>query len=129
MEATLESNNDELWDRVCDLVERIKYDRNGWKILVIGHAGTVMIQVYFEAPPDRITGLVKGHYGRRWLITRPMLDSEIVQTAFMAVKAAEEHECRERFLFDHKRIFSPHFDAAQVAALMESGELKETFRK
>lgn len=47
---------------------------------------------------------------REWPLTPSMTKSEIVQTAFMAIMAAQEHETREAFKYKGKAIFGPHFD-------------------
>ncbi len=54
--------------------------------------------------------------GRKWFLSDYMTKSEIIQTAFLAVQTAMEHEVRERFLYKGKSIFDPHYD---VDALFE----------
>ena len=47
---------------------------------------------------------------RKWRLSTFMTKSEIVQTAFAACLAAEEHECREKFEYKGAKIFGPHLD-------------------
>lgn len=47
---------------------------------------------------------------RKWIISRHATDSEIIQTAFKCVLTAEEHETREKFLYDGVAILGPHID-------------------
>ncbi len=54
--------------------------------------------------------------GRKWKVSQHMTSSEFVQTAFMAVMAAVEHEVREGFKFRGLDIFNPHMD---LEALVE----------
>ena len=54
-----------------------------------------------------------------------MTKSEIVQTALMAVLAAEEHETREAFLYRGQRIFSPHYDVDQLVKLRQTGSSED----
>lgn len=49
-------------------------------------------------------------YGRKWRLSDHMTKSEIVQTAFLAIKTWEEHETREKFTYKGKAIFGPHLD-------------------
>lgn len=58
----------------------------------------------------------KGVYynSRKWLISRYATRSEVVQTIFLAIKTAEEHEMREEFMYKNSAIFGPHFDVEQL---------------
>lgn len=47
--------------------------------------------------------------GKVWLSDH-MVDGEIVQAAFGAFRAFEEHECREWFRYRGARVFGPHID-------------------
>ena len=51
---------------------------------------------------------------RKWPISIHMTKSEVVQTCFLAVKVAEEHEMREQFLYRGLAIFGPHFDCDKL---------------
>lgn len=52
---------------------------------------------------------------RKWYVSKHMTDSEVIQTAFLAIKTAEEHEMREQFTFDGQRLFGPHMDLKVLA--------------
>lgn len=52
--------------------------------------------------------------GRKWRLTAEMGDSEIVQTAFKAVLAAEEHEAREGFRYRGRAIYIPHYNVEKL---------------
>lgn len=47
-------------------------------------------------------------WGRKWLLSQFMTRSEIVQTAFLALKTWTEHEMREQFLYKGRAVFGPH---------------------
>lgn len=55
--------------------------------------------------------------GRKWKLSPHMLRSELVQTALMAVLAAEEHEAREKFLYKDYPIFGPHYNVEDLVKL------------
>ncbi len=55
------------------------------------------------------------HHGRKWLLSQFMTDSEVVQTALLAVLTAEEHEARERFKYNGQAIYGPHQNADDLA--------------
>lgn len=59
-------------------------------------------------PPSKVSRPDKIVYGRKWLIDEDMPTSEIVQTAFLAIKKSREHELREYFvlqLFDEQGVY------------------------
>ena len=59
---------------------------------------------------------------RKWMMSKHMTKSEVVQTALMATLAAIEHEARENFRYCGRTIFGPHFD---VVALTKLAAFKE----
>jgi hypothetical protein len=80
-----------------------------WQFFVASDGS--FLQVRFSA------GFDGAQHGRKWRLSEHMTRSEIVQTALMAVLAAEEHEARERFRYRGQPIFGPHFDVEQLYAL------------
>jgi hypothetical protein len=63
---------------------------------------------------------------RKWLLSPHMTDGEIVQTAFLAVLTALEHEARERFKYRGVSIFDPHYDVEELVRLRGAqGSIKE----
>lgn len=60
---------------------------------------------------------------RKWRLSVHMTTSEVVQTVFAAIKAAEEHETREKFLYKGVNIFGPHFSVDQLAEALHAGDL------
>jgi len=49
-------------------------------------------------------------YGRKWRIEPQLPSSEIIQTAFLAIKTAREHEIRELFKLTHNKKVSTPFN-------------------
>lgn len=92
-------------DRFKNILKRVHY--KNWDILVHpmhDEAKHYYLQVHF-------TDSVGDSYGgRKWLLSSYMTDSEIVQTALLAVLTAEEHEAREQFTYLDEPIFAPHLD-------------------
>ena len=54
--------------------------------------------------------------GRKWRLSKHMTAGELVQTAFMAILAALEHEAREQFRYKGVDVLNPHMD---LEALVE----------
>jgi hypothetical protein len=73
-----------------------------------------------------VTGQPLGWKGRKWRLSSHMTDGEIVQTAFMAVMAANEHETREKFTYRGVSVFDPHYDIEKLVELRRQPDaLKE----
>lgn len=102
-----------LYNRVTKIVEHVKYreDRN-YRFKVSedekrGDAIYIQLQHY---RPDTYTGeMGLGSSGKAYISPRATV-SEILQTMLGLAKSYEEHEVREDFLVDGKRIFGPHLD-------------------
>lgn len=73
-----------------------------------------------------VTGRQLVWFGRKWRLSTHMTDGEVVQTAFMAVMAANEHETREKITYRGVSVFDPHYDIEKLAALRSQPDaLKE----
>lgn len=113
-------NEEEIfYSRVREITDKIKY--KDWYFLH-SNFDPRTIQVCFNA--DCIeSGTITEQKGRKWLLSKHMTDSEIVQTAFLAIKIAEEHKLRENFLFNGAAIFGPHLDLFALSSDINSGQL------
>lgn len=81
----------------------------------LGHDGDQpWLQVRFMEA-DLGTGGHIQQYGRKWRLSRHMTRSELVQTAFLAVLTAVEHEAREGFRYRGRMVFGPHLDVDALA--------------
>lgn len=69
-------------------------------------------------------------FGRRWRVEPNLPTSEIIQTVFLALKKAREHEIRERFTLrvDHRVTtpFNNHHDLPLMARRAEAFEARQT---
>ena len=72
---------------------------------------------FFAFDPDK--GDSRLQHGRKWLISPHMTESEIVQTAWLAVKTAIEHEAREAFTYRRRAIFGPHLDVRELLNVVD----------
>lgn len=109
------------------LVARLEY--KDWRIHVRTDAGAdgtppsrAYLQVRFMAACHR-TGAREIRHGRKWMLSPHMTDSEVVQTAFKACLAAEEHECREAFKYRGQPVFGPHLDVDWLADTMRERDV------
>lgn len=102
------------FNKVCDLLDRVTY-KPGWTfdVFTVADSRAIAISVGFSAL-DTNTNVLEKWNGRQWLIGDHMNDSDIIRTAFLAVKTAETHEMLEFFKLDNKIVFDPHWDVEQL---------------
>lgn len=81
--------------------------------------GRCYLQVQYN-DTDIHTGKVERQNGRKWDLSLHATDSEIVQTAFKAIMASQEHIAREFFTFQGQRVYSPHYDVYALVELCKS---------
>lgn len=90
---------------VSDALARISC--GGYGFIAAPVHGGIFLQV--ECIVDDVkSGLPTQHRGRKWYLDSQSSIHDVVSTAFKAIATWEEHELRERFLFDGKAIFGPH---------------------
>lgn len=86
---------------VENILGQIRCDEN-YLLFTKQHADFIYIQVGIigreNYPPSDCERDDKIVYGRPWLVEKNMPTSEIIQTAFLAIKKAREHELREYFV-------------------------------
>lgn len=73
-----------------------------------------------------ITGEPMSWQGRKWALSKHMTDGEVVQTAFLAIMTAMEHEIREQFKYKGQAVFDPHYNINKLVELRRQPDaLKE----
>jgi hypothetical protein len=87
-----------------------------------GHGGVYLVGSFYA--PDNTAkpagGAMFKQTTRKWLLSPFMTDSEIVQTAFKMILTAQEHETREKFLYEGVPVYGPHFDVNDLVGLAKS---------
>lgn len=94
-----------------EAISQITY--KDWRIRLYLDGDRPYLQVSF-LEEDMTTKVIEEQKGRKWFLSPHMTKSEVVSTALKAVLTAEEHETREKFRFQGKAIFGPHFDVDQL---------------
>jgi hypothetical protein len=67
------------------------WENGGWDVMYL-------IRAEWMAP-DNVTGVVEKQQSRWWVISKHATKTEIVNTAFLCMRVAEEHEFREGFKY------------------------------
>lgn len=102
---------------VLDILDEVKY--KDWELHIGVDNGRLYLQWRFKAACSK-TGEACEQSGRKWQLSTWMTQSELVNTAFKAALTAEEHECREHFKWNGKRIFNPHISVEALAAVCDN---------
>lgn len=114
--------------RFQDVLSRVQF--NKWRFLVkeeqtrvgLGYVtGGCYLQVE-AAERCNVTSESIVWKSRKWRLSEHMTDGEIVQTAFLAVLTAMEHEIREQFLYRGTAIFDPHYDIEKLVELRQRSD-------
>ena len=105
---------DEFVQRAEAVVAKVKF-QNYQFVVRLGHGGFFLQGIYDE--PDVETKTVEKQFTRKWLLSPHMTDSEIVQTAFKLCMTSMEHRCREDFMFEEERVYSPHYNVNDLLQL------------
>ena len=107
------------FERIREILDRVTY--KSWCLYVSTEGDRPYLQWSFEGK-CAVTGVTEIQLCRKWFLSPYMTDGELVQTAFSAALQAEEHECREFFLYDGHRIMNPHLS---LEALVSRAHLTE----
>ena len=71
------------------------------------------------------TGTMGNGFGGKYEVSPHSTEDEIVKKLFAACKAYVEHETREGFLWDGKRIFNPHMTVQAMAQVCDQTTSRE----
>lgn len=113
------------YKRIKKLVERVTY-REDYTFIVGLTEGMCYPYVQIShMRPDAITGKMGVGKGGKAYISQYATDSEIFQTLFGLAKAYEEHEVREFFHVDGKRVFGPHIKTTALAAVADNTDYRD----
>jgi hypothetical protein len=85
---------------LSDILEDIRY--KDWELRLLIPLDGWFIQWAFKDSDG------KPWTSRKWFVSSHSCKSEVVQTAFLAARIAEEHELREKFLYKGRSVFGPH---------------------
>lgn len=70
-----------------------------------------------------VTGTLEKQSTRKWLLSKHMTKSELIQTCFKCCITSMEHRTREEFKYKGRRIFGPHFDVDTLWAITTNSNM------
>lgn len=88
--------------------------------------GTPWLQVHCPEGVDTVTSEPSAWSGRKWPLSYYMTDTEIVQTAWMAVQRALIHEASEMFKFMDAAIFDRHISVYRLVEVVNGPEAHDS---
>ncbi|WP_395342599.1 hypothetical protein PN836_001360 [Ningiella sp. W23] len=116
-------------ESVSDIISDIDYDPNYILFADQDHAG-IFLQVGIVGLDNYVSAHKQAHkkivYGRRWRVEPNLPSSEIIQTAFLAMLKAREHEVRELFKWHHKNSITTPFSCHHDLPLMAMSSHTQT---
>lgn len=71
-------------------------------------------------------GVPEEQRSRKWPLSEHMTKTEIIQTAFLAVLKAEEHELREAFKYQGAAIFNSHIGVDELHQVATHADVRVT---
>lgn len=100
---------------IIDSIQCLDYN-----FTVVQKDGYAYLQAWYNEN-DVDTGKPEVQKTRKWLLSKYMVKSEIVQTALKCVLTSLEHRTREHFKYKGELVFGPHYD---IEALYELAKAK-----
>jgi hypothetical protein len=114
--------NMQTFETIQSILSEVKY--KDWEFRVKSKGDGWTLQIIFFAPdndnPD--PELLFEQHCRKYYLSPYMTKSEIVRTAFLAVRQAEEHEMCELFLYKGQRIFNPHVNMDDLVEMASKSQ-------
>jgi hypothetical protein len=77
---------------------------------------------------DSVTGKVERQQSRWWPLSIHMVKTEVIQTAFLCVMKAEEHELRETFKYKDRAVFNTHINVNTLWGMAEKVDVRTDIR-
>lgn len=111
------------------LIEKCEF--NDWNIKLRWDKDRPYLQVQFMAPCNMGHREPYEQRCRKWFLSLHMTDSEVINTAFLAIERAVLHETKEQFKFDGQPIFRPHYSVYELHSLSSRNavEKRKDFEK
>ena len=97
-------------ESVNKILDKIEFSTH-FRVLAAKQDEQIYLQVAILSPDNyRSTKAKKLLFGRRWFVEENLPTSELIQTAFLALKIAREHEVRELFQLESEHGSSTPFN-------------------
>lgn len=104
------------------IIDSIEFMDRRFRLLEKGDGYLLQLE-YMEADVDDPKGdpTPKLQRARKWYLSPYSTETEIVETAFKAVKTSMMHVVKEHFTYKGRRVYSPHFNVNARIRLCDEG--------
>jgi hypothetical protein len=102
------------YDQIWDILNQIQFMDRNFRLLSKGSGFLLQVE-YWEVDVDSPATMKNPaipvlQRGRKWYVSPFSTETEIVETAFKAIKISMMHVVKEHFTYKGRRVYSPHFD-------------------
>lgn len=97
----------------------VLYDRPMFTVQEKGDGYLLQLQ-YYEADTDTKDTTPVIQKARKWYISPYSTETEIVRTAYKAVKTSLEHRLGEHFTYCGQKIYSPHLSVKTMVNMLKA---------
>jgi len=111
--------------QIRTILDNIQFQDRRFRLLRKGDGFLVQVE-YEEADIDIPGSAPTLQRGRKWYVSPFSTETEIVETAFKALRISNDHVLKEHFLYKGHRVYSPHF---QIEARIEMCKNKRFDRR
>jgi len=96
------------FEEIQNIIDKIEF--MDWKLRLLSKGDGYLLQwVFNELDVEHPEKGPQPQHCRKWYLSPFSTETEIVETAWKACWIAMMHEVSERFSYNSKRIYSPHF--------------------
>lgn len=115
-------------DDFRDILKDVRF--RDWRVVVNPHPNEparLYMQVRTVTPDNMDPNSEPVEWGgRKYDLSPYMCKSEVVRTAYLAIKKAMDHEVDEQFTYRGLPIYDPHFDVDKLWELRNSDDWSDT---
>ncbi len=104
-----------------DIIRQIQFDP--WAIVLGKDGDRYYLQVQSDEGICNVTGAPMSWKGRKWPLSPHMTETEVVNTAFLAVLGAMQHEVCEKFFYKGVTVYDPHIRIEDRVAIRKTKPL------
>jgi hypothetical protein len=108
-------------EKMYNILAQVSY--KDWNFTIHETNGSPYLQITFLEKDSAGSGTYQLQFCRKWQLSYHMVPSEIVRTAYMAVRAAVLHETDELFKYKETAIFNPHIDLDKLSKWLDPSKL------
>ena len=108
-------------EQILDIIKNIEFPEREFSLFDKGDGFLLQVS-YWEEDIDHPELGPQKQMARKWYVSPYATETEVVETAFKAIRTSMEHVVREHFTYKGRRICSPHFNVNAMMRLCDDGD-------